>query len=137
MEKKLGTSVEALCKGFPSEFVTYLVYCKNIRFDEKPDYVYLKNLFKDLFQKSNFEFDYLYDWNILAQEKKKENKDGTEITDAKPAVGAAMNSSIPINSTQMKSTGIIGTTSKDEMKPEAKPLDKEVKGAKKRKKIVH
>ena len=49
MEKKLATSVETLCKGFPPEFVTYLTYCRNLRFDERPDYAYLKNLFKDLF----------------------------------------------------------------------------------------
>ncbi len=128
MEKKLGTSVEALCKGFPSEFVTYLVYCKNIRFDEKPDYVYLKNLFKDLFQKSNFEFDYLYDWNILAQEKKKENKDGAEILDAKPVVGGAtnINPGLPLNSSSMVKPNL-GTSSKEEMKPEVKLLEKEVK----------
>ena len=70
MEKKLSTSVDALCKGFPTEFSTYLTYCRNLRFDEKPDYAYLKNLLKELFIRSGFEMDYVYDWNIVAEEKK-------------------------------------------------------------------
>jgi casein kinase 1 len=49
MEKKLGTSIESLCKGFPTEFTKYLAYCRNLRFDEKPDYSHCKSLFKDLF----------------------------------------------------------------------------------------
>lgn len=70
LEKKLSTSIESLCKGFPTEFVTYLTYCRNMKFDEKPDYLFLKSLFKDLFIRSRFEYDYVYDWNIVAQEKK-------------------------------------------------------------------
>jgi len=71
MEKKLATSIETLCKGFPPEFVTYCTYCRNLKFDEKPDYAYLKNLFKDLFQKSEFVSDYIYDWLLYLQKKQK------------------------------------------------------------------
>jgi len=46
--KKMGTPTEVLCKGQPQEFVTYMNYCKNLRFEDKPDYTYLRNLFKDL-----------------------------------------------------------------------------------------
>jgi hypothetical protein len=49
MEKKLSTPVEVLCKGYPDEFVKYLAYCRNIRFDEKPDYNYCLSLFKEKF----------------------------------------------------------------------------------------
>jgi hypothetical protein len=38
-----------LCKGFPLEFVTYFQYCRSLRFDDKPDYSYLRKLFRDLF----------------------------------------------------------------------------------------
>eukprot|EP00331_Platyophrya_macrostoma_P033770 CAMPEP_0176436318 /NCGR_PEP_ID=MMETSP0127-20121128/17893_1 /TAXON_ID=938130 /ORGANISM="Platyophrya macrostoma, Strain WH" /LENGTH=363 /DNA_ID=CAMNT_0017819607 /DNA_START=30 /DNA_END=1121 /DNA_ORIENTATION=+ len=79
MEKKLSTPIDHLCKGLPAEFVTFLTYSRNLRFEDKPDYTYVKTLLKDLFIKSNFELDWQYDWNILAQEKKKneENKAGT------------------------------------------------------------
>lgn len=40
-----------LCKGFPQEFVTYFQYVRSLRFDEKPDYAYLRRLFRDLFAK--------------------------------------------------------------------------------------
>lgn len=62
MEKKMTTPIETLCKGFPNEFVKYISYCRNLRFDEKPDYAHLKNLFKELFIKSGFENDYMFDW---------------------------------------------------------------------------
>ncbi|EGR26929.1 hypothetical protein IMG5_204310 [Ichthyophthirius multifiliis] len=70
MEKKLQTPVEVLCKGFPQEFGTYLSYTKNLRFDEKPDYEYLRKLFKDLFKNLGYELDYIYDWNMIVDEKK-------------------------------------------------------------------
>lgn len=48
-EKKMSTHVEVLCKGFPQEFITYFQYCRSLRFDDKPDYSYLRKLFRDLF----------------------------------------------------------------------------------------
>lgn len=41
--------VQVLCKGLPLEFVTYFQYCRSLRFDDKPDYSYLRKLFRDLF----------------------------------------------------------------------------------------
>ncbi len=40
---------QVLCKGFPQEFVAYFQYVRALRFDEKPDYSYLRRLFRDLF----------------------------------------------------------------------------------------
>jgi len=48
-EKKMATPIEVLCKGFPMEFTTYFQYCRSLRFDDKPDYSYLRKLFRDLF----------------------------------------------------------------------------------------
>ncbi|EGR27909.1 kinase domain protein [Ichthyophthirius multifiliis] len=73
MEKKLSTPIEVLCKGFPDEFAQFLVYTRNLRFDEKPDYNYCQQLFKDRFAKEGFERDNVFDWNIVAKEKKKDN----------------------------------------------------------------
>lgn len=74
MEKKLATSIENLVKGFPVEFGTYLAYCRNLRFDEKPDYTYLRKLFKDLFKRSGYEQDYVYDWDVIAEDIKKKSQ---------------------------------------------------------------
>jgi hypothetical protein len=65
LEKKLSTPVDVLTKGFPSEFATYLTYCRALRFEDKPDYGYLRNLLKDLFIRSGYEYDYVYDWDII------------------------------------------------------------------------
>ena len=65
MERKISTPLETLCRGFPSEFVMYLNYSRALRFEDRPDYVYLKRLFKDLFFKENFQYDFVFDWTIL------------------------------------------------------------------------
>ncbi|XP_042387125.1 casein kinase 1-like protein 2 [Zingiber officinale] len=64
-ERKVATSIEALCRGYPSEFASYFHYCRSLRFDDKPDYAYLKRLFRDLFIREGFQFDYVFDWTIL------------------------------------------------------------------------
>lgn len=48
-EKKMVTAIEILCRGFPTEFVTYFQYCRSLRFDDKPDYSYLRKQLRDLF----------------------------------------------------------------------------------------
>ncbi|XP_004493794.1 casein kinase 1-like protein 10 [Cicer arietinum] len=64
-EKKMTTSIEVLCKSYPSEFVSYFHYCRSLRFEDKPDYSYLKRLFRDLFIREGYQFDYVFDWTIL------------------------------------------------------------------------
>ncbi|XWS18850.1 hypothetical protein CRYUN_Cryun32bG0080300 [Craigia yunnanensis] len=64
-EKKVSTSIEAFCRGYPTEFASYFHYCRSLRFDDKPDYSYLKRLFCDLFIREGFQFDYVFDWTIL------------------------------------------------------------------------
>ncbi|KAG6772043.1 hypothetical protein POTOM_023439 [Populus tomentosa] len=64
-EKKVSTSIEALSRGYPTEFASYFHYCRSLRFDDKPDYAYLKRIFRDLFIREGFQFDYVFDWTIL------------------------------------------------------------------------
>ena len=65
MEKKMGTQIEILCKGYPSEFVNYLNYCRSLRFEDRPDYAYLRRSLKDLFFREGYQFDYVFDWTAL------------------------------------------------------------------------
>jgi len=62
-EKKLSTPVEELCKGAPAEFATYQNYVRSLRFEEKPDYAYLRQLIRNLFHRQGFSYDYVFDWN--------------------------------------------------------------------------
>eukprot|EP01104_Vermistella_antarctica_P010135 TRINITY_DN2676_c0_g7_i1.p1 TRINITY_DN2676_c0_g7~~TRINITY_DN2676_c0_g7_i1.p1 ORF type:complete len:375 (+),score=89.49 TRINITY_DN2676_c0_g7_i1:394-1518(+) len=63
-DKKMSTPVELLCKGFPSEFSNYLNYTRSLRFADKPDYAYLRKMFRDLFMREGFVYDLVYDWTI-------------------------------------------------------------------------
>jgi len=66
-EKKMATPIEGLCKGFPAEFAMYLNYCRGLRFEEMPDYMYLRQLFRILFRTLNHQYDYVFDWSMLKQ----------------------------------------------------------------------
>nr|XP_051710573.1 casein kinase I-like [Oryctolagus cuniculus] len=66
-EKKMSTPVEVLCKGFPTEFAMYLNYCRGLRFEEAPDYMYLRQLFRILFRTLHHQYDYTFDWTMLKQ----------------------------------------------------------------------
>lgn len=64
-EKKMSVTIDELCKGFPDEFKMYISYCRSLRFEEKPDYSYLKRLLKELCFRENFQYDNVFDWTIL------------------------------------------------------------------------
>lgn len=37
-------------------------YCRSMKFEENPDYSFLKKLFRDLFARLGFENDNIFDW---------------------------------------------------------------------------
>ena len=63
MEKKIATSAEELCKGFPIEFTNYINYTRNLQYEQDPDYGFLKNLFVNVLNRDNFVVDCYYDWD--------------------------------------------------------------------------
>ena len=69
MEKKMMTPTEVLCRGFPTEMAIYLNCCRSLRFDDRPDYSYLRKLFRDLFVREGYQYDYVYDWSIQPRER--------------------------------------------------------------------
>lgn len=40
-------------------------YCRNLRFEEAPDYNYLKRLFKEKLIKEGYQYDHIFDWILL------------------------------------------------------------------------
>ena len=60
----MNTPIETLCLGYPEEMATYMTYCRNLGFEEAPNYTYLKRLFRDLYNKCQFENDHIFDWTI-------------------------------------------------------------------------
>lgn len=99
MECKKDTTSESLCKGYPAVFVSYLNYCTALRFEDRPDYAYLRRLFKDQFMREGFVNDGMFDWSQpvaragsstsdkTKAEKGKEGsgKEGAEVVEADPA----------------------------------------------------
>uniref|UniRef100_A0A1I7WLE5 non-specific serine/threonine protein kinase n=1 Tax=Heterorhabditis bacteriophora TaxID=37862 RepID=A0A1I7WLE5_HETBA len=69
-EKKISTSIEELCSGYPEAFATYLKYCRGLGFEEVPDYSHLRQLFRNLFHRQAFCYDYIFDWNVLKTAKR-------------------------------------------------------------------
>uniref|UniRef100_A0A7S3ZAT3 Non-specific serine/threonine protein kinase n=1 Tax=Lotharella globosa TaxID=91324 RepID=A0A7S3ZAT3_9EUKA len=61
-KKKETTTVAELCEGFPDAFAKYLTYCREMSFNQQPDYGHLKRLFRDVFFEQGFKMDFAYDW---------------------------------------------------------------------------
>ena len=59
-EVKLGTSLKHLCGNLPECFSEYIIYCRNLKFDELPDYDYLSHLFSQTYKSGGFRGE--YDW---------------------------------------------------------------------------
>ncbi|VDM21587.1 unnamed protein product [Wuchereria bancrofti] len=78
-EKKMSTPVEELCAGYPEAFAAYLKYCKCLGFEEQPDYSHLRQLFRNLFHRQGFTYDYVFDWNLLKTAKRMQPSQGQQI----------------------------------------------------------
>lgn len=70
-EIKKKTTPKQLCKDLPGEFEEYINYTRNLKYEEIPNYQYLKNLFINVLKNLKFKFDYYYDWEIKDNEEKK------------------------------------------------------------------
>ena len=49
---KMSTLPEELCSGLPKEFSDYIKYCRNLSFEQEPNYNYLRNLFLEVIKKN-------------------------------------------------------------------------------------
>ena len=61
MEKKKIISIEVFCRRLPDEFATYLNYVYSLNLNDKPDYSYLRKLFRDLFVREGFYYNDIFD----------------------------------------------------------------------------
>jgi casein kinase 1 len=60
------------------EFISFFQYCRSLQFEEKPDYSYLKSLLKAVFERFNYEYDFLYDWDCKSTKTKVEELNDDE-----------------------------------------------------------
>ena len=63
------------------EFTNFLNYSRSLRFDDKPDYNFIKRQFRDLFFREKFDADGIFDWSILNIQDIQKNLVGDEYSD--------------------------------------------------------
>lgn len=61
LHKKQHTSVRDLCKDIPA-MAEYFRYVKRLQFDDRPDYSYLRSLFRKALERKGLEDDGVFDW---------------------------------------------------------------------------
>lgn len=69
-QRKLASDVPEICAGLPSCYANYLKYCRGLKFDQAPDYSYLRQFFKDAARDQDIQFDNVYDWSDPSNTKK-------------------------------------------------------------------
>jgi serine/threonine protein kinase len=67
LERKMLTSPASLCADLPNEFTQYFEIVRALEFTEEPDYNTLRTLFRTVFARLGFDFDFIYDWTEVSQ----------------------------------------------------------------------
>jgi serine/threonine protein kinase len=74
-EKKIYSTISQLCDKLPKEFIDFMKYIKELAFEDKPNYQYLKTLLGKMYDKNNFSYDMVFDFtNILIKKESKEKE---------------------------------------------------------------
>jgi hypothetical protein len=56
--------VKKLCEGLPEEFATYVSYTRSLGFKDRPNYAYLRQLFRRAFLARGLKYDNVFDWTL-------------------------------------------------------------------------
>jgi len=62
LEKKMGLSMQALVGPAPKELGTFLLYSRSLRFEETPDYDYLRKLLRGGLRRMKVAYDLTFSW---------------------------------------------------------------------------
>ena len=74
LQKKRSTTIDSLCRGFPPEFALYFNYVRSLGFEERPDYAYLRKIFRNVYIRERFKNDDVFDWTNVEIVPKEENE---------------------------------------------------------------
>lgn len=64
-EIKFSTTLNVLCSSIQEEFLEYMAYVRSLKFDETPNYSYLRSIFFRLSLKFGSSDSYMLDWENL------------------------------------------------------------------------
>lgn len=70
-------------------------YCRSLKFEEKPDIGYLRKLFKDLFYRMGYEYDFVFDWMLKKQNPSQSLKQDEENKDEPMQMSSAQTNPTP------------------------------------------
>lgn len=64
-DMKTSLSGKELCRNLlPTEFSEYIDYTRSLSFRTKPNYAYLRKIFRDRFNSEGYKYDNIFDWTI-------------------------------------------------------------------------
>jgi hypothetical protein len=64
MEMKENISLDRLCDQAPREFADFMDHVRALQFEDKPNYSFLRNIFRKLFVRQGYKYDNVFDWTI-------------------------------------------------------------------------
>jgi hypothetical protein len=93
-EKKISIALEVLCQGLPDDFKTFIQYARELKFEDRPDYNYLKNLIRKMCENNQLTINYnKFDWFIRKEKMHEEQKENNKEKDKEKDKNQNKNSS--------------------------------------------
>jgi serine/threonine protein kinase len=83
MESKIYYKPEKLCEGLSGQFASLLEYARDLEFEERPDYKHIKLMFKNSIKELGEDVDWIFDWDLLTEDKEKKIEENSEEKDEK------------------------------------------------------
>jgi len=106
LQTKMNTPPDILCSACPTEFSIFLSYVRGLRFGDKPDYGYIRKLFRELFVREGYHFDHPFaectmdrrtdDKNVVVRVGTRNGQEHTQYTGGRMYVPCSSTQSLPI-----------------------------------------
>ena len=88
-KKKMETSLDELCKGYPVEFKEYMEYCRELKFEDEPDYKKIYAIFDKCLERHKLDpktLDFMWKQNRLSKDKEALKNSVLNVIKKKPKV---------------------------------------------------
>eukprot|EP00928_Gymnodinium_smaydae_P059871 TRINITY_DN4332_c0_g5_i1.p1 TRINITY_DN4332_c0_g5~~TRINITY_DN4332_c0_g5_i1.p1 ORF type:complete len:326 (+),score=60.00 TRINITY_DN4332_c0_g5_i1:53-1030(+) len=79
---KVAYPVEKLCDGYPAEFAKFITYCRGLKFEQRPDYAFLRRMLRQLFFDSGYEYNFVFSWTALPKGLDSDDEESEHQTDS-------------------------------------------------------
>ncbi|KAJ3425211.1 tau-tubulin kinase [Anaeramoeba flamelloides] len=99
--KKMYTNVD-LCRNLPKEFTSFFRHINSLKYQDKPNYKYLRRLLKDLYMQRGFGENINYDWEETEYQSTSMKQQSSRKTYDSAIAFTGITNDRSINSTQKK-----------------------------------